>query len=154
MIERPQDSENGESAAQPEARDAGGLVAIVSLDGTVERLSSAWEVELARSRDSMVGGPFFELLHRPDLERLSPQSGEDASIVARFDARLPRFDGSLRLYRWSARLVEGRIGSASGRKALYVRGEPADGEEISLAEALTSRVVGILAPPKDGGATE
>ena len=154
MIESPQDSENADDAPQPGVRGADGLVAIVGLDGTVERLSSAWEVELARSRDSMVGGPFFELLHRPDLEQLSPQTGEDASIVARFDARLPRFDGSLRLYRWSARLVEGRIGSAPGRKALYVRGEPADGEDLSLAEALTSRVVGILAPPRDAGPTE
>ena len=67
-------------------------------------------------------------------------------MVARFDARLPRFDGSLRLYRWSARLVEGRIGTVPGRQALYVRGEAAEGEDLTLAEALTSRVVGILSP--------
>ena len=69
-------------------------------------------------------------------------------MVARFDARLVRFDGSRRLYRWSARLVEGRIGNVAARQALYVRGEAADGEDLTLAEALTSRVVGILSPPE------
>lgn len=127
---------------------APGLVAIVALDGTVERLSQTWEVELGRKREALVGRPFFELLNRDDLEQLKPQAAEREGIVARFDARLRRFDGSLRLYRWSARLVEGRIGSAPGRQALYVRGEPADGEDLSLAQALTSRVVGILSPPQ------
>lgn len=142
--DRPEDASDERSGATR----TGGLVAIVGLDGTVERLSQAWEVELGRSRAALVGGPFFELLHRPDLEQLRPQAGEDASVVARFDARLPRFDGSLRLYRWSARVVEGRIGAVPGRQALYVRGEPVDGEELSLAEALTSRVLGILSPPR------
>ena len=123
-----------------------GLVAIVALDGTVERLSQTWEVELGRPRGALVGRPFFELLNREDLERLKPQAGESDEVVARFDARLPRFDGSLRLYRWSARLVEGRIGTVPGRQALYVRGEAAEGEDLTLAEALTSRVVGILSP--------
>lgn len=129
-------------------RPGGGLVAIVALDGTVERLSQTWEIELGRTRDGLVGRAFFELLHREDLERLRPQAGEDEQVVARFDARLCRFDGSLRLYRWTARLVEGRIGSAPGRRALYVRGEPAEGDDLSLAQALTSRVFGILSPPR------
>ena len=124
-----------------------GLVAIVALDGTVERLSQTWEVELGRKRETIVGRPFFELLDRSDLEALKPRAGEDERVVAHFDARLVRFDGSRRMYRWSARLVEGRIGSVPGRQALYVRGEPADGEDLTLAEALTSRVVRILAPP-------
>ena len=147
MTELGDEQQNDEGTGSP-AGHSGGLVAIVGLDGTVERLSQAWEVELGRGREALVGAPFFELLHRSDLEQLRPQSGDDPSVVARFDARLPRFDGSLRLYRWSARVVEGRIGSAPGRQALYVRGEPIDGEELSLAEALTSRVVEILSPPK------
>jgi hypothetical protein len=117
-----------------ERTETPGLVAIVALDGTVERLSQTWEVEL---------------VHRPDLEQLKPLAGADEQVVARFDARVPRFDGSLRLYRWSARLVEGRIGTAPGRQALYVRGEAAEGDDFSLAEALTSRVVGILSPPRE-----
>jgi PAS domain-containing protein len=132
-----------------ERTETPGLVAVVALDGTVERLSQTWEVELGRNRSTLVGRPFFELLHRPDLEQLKPLAGADEQVVARFDARVPRFDGSLRLYRWSARLVEGRIGTAPGRQALYVRGEAAEGDDFSLAEALTSRVVGILSPPRE-----
>ena len=141
-------SEANQERQPPAATGQPGLVAIVALDGTVERLSQTWEVELGRNRKTLVGRPFFELLDRSDLERLKPQAPDDEHVVARFDARLVRFDGSRRLYRWSARLVEGRIGNVAARQALYVRGEAADGEDLTLAEALTSRVVGILSPPE------
>ena len=138
---------NGERSVDAPVRGRG-LVAIVALDGTVERLSQSWESEVGLQRARLVGKPFFELLHGDDLAQLRPQSDADEDVVARFDARVPRFDGSLRLYRWRARIVQGRIGDAPGRRALYVRGEPAEGGDLSLAEALTSRVVGILAPKR------
>ena len=95
----------------------------------------------------MVGLLFYKLLYAPDLEKLIPQVSDSDSVIARFDARLHRFDGSLRLYRWSARLVTGRIGSMPGKQAFYVRGQPVAGTDFSLSEALTSRVVSILTPP-------
>ncbi|MFN7130651.1 MAG: sensor histidine kinase [Myxococcales bacterium] len=78
------------------------LLALLSEDGVVRRLSLAWDAPLARSREALVGTPLLASVHPEDRERTAASLRDvvAAGGTSGFDSRVAARDGTWRTLRW------------------------------------------------------